>query len=306
MTRQVDVGVIIATYRRPDMLRHLLKSLDAMTLDEPYDVVIIDNDPNASARQVALEFADTNPRVRYAVEPRPGIAAARNAGLRLAASSRYVAFVDDDEWVDADWLECLLQVMRATDSVAVSGPVRFHFENEPRRWITSGGFHVSPSLPEGAPMDFAATNNLLVDMTAAKSLRVTEFDNRFGITGGSDIMFTNSLYRAGGKIVWTNSAVVHERVPAERTTLRWVLRRARREGNTLARVEMAAGGTKGSRSAVRLTLLGLARCCLGAVRMLGAMLSGGRMSFGKGMRTFWRGVGIISSVLGRHVQEYAR
>ena len=87
-------------------LEHLEQSVRALSeLDHPdFEVVVVDNrripDPASWAPLLAL------PRVRVVAEPKPGISAARNRGVR-EARGEIVAFTDDDVRVDPQWLQAL-------------------------------------------------------------------------------------------------------------------------------------------------------------------------------------------------------
>jgi GT2 family glycosyltransferase len=82
-------------------------------------VVVVDNAPTGHAtRDVVALF----PGVRYIVEPRPGLSAARNAGL-AAATGEVLAFTDDDVVVHPAWVGRLQQAFDGSDALAVTGLV---------------------------------------------------------------------------------------------------------------------------------------------------------------------------------------
>ena len=67
-------------------------------------VIVIDNDPGGSAREIVAGYMDAAPFVvRYLHEPRRGIAFARNAALDAAQESgaKWIAFIDDDDEIAA-------------------------------------------------------------------------------------------------------------------------------------------------------------------------------------------------------------
>ncbi|MWK33874.1 glycosyltransferase [Actinomadura sp. J1-007] len=85
------VAVVVATVGRPRLLDRLLLSLAGQTLP-PADVVVVDRDPGPGTRVVVAERAALLPVRRLALPAgtRPGLSAARNAGLAaldLAATS---------------------------------------------------------------------------------------------------------------------------------------------------------------------------------------------------------------------------
>jgi GT2 family glycosyltransferase len=97
------ISVVICTRDRTEQIK---KCLDRVARqDYPrYEVVVVDNAPKSDAlRQVIEGQAGGRAPFRYCVEPRPGLSWARNAGI-AAAKSDIIAFLDDDDEPDADWL----------------------------------------------------------------------------------------------------------------------------------------------------------------------------------------------------------
>jgi GT2 family glycosyltransferase len=100
------VSVVLCTRDRAESLRAALGSVLAAAADDT-DIVVVDNAPRTEAtRTVVAELAD--PRVRYLLEPRPGLSIARNTGAQ-AATGAAIAFTDDDVVVDRHWLTGLLR-----------------------------------------------------------------------------------------------------------------------------------------------------------------------------------------------------
>jgi succinoglycan biosynthesis protein ExoM len=292
-------GVVIAvlTYRRPDDLAAALPLLleQAATVDPPAAVLVVDNDPAGGARTTAERF----PGVRYAHEPTPGIAAGRNRALDEATGDLLV-FIDDDERPSARWLASLVATWEATRPTGVVGPVTSEFAAEPDPWIVAGGFFDRRRPATGTEVQVAATNNLLLDLAAVRALGL-RFDERFGLTGGSDTLFTRQLVRRGGRLVWCAEAGVVDVVPVERLTRRWVLRRAFRSGNGASVVELEVAADGRERLAVRARHVGqgLARIGGGVLKMA----AGRRAS---GARNVARGAGLVSGSLGHVFTEYGR
>ena len=241
-----DCSVVIAvlTYKRPERLRTLLPLLmqqAAGAAPVPASVLVVDNDPEMTARSVVQSLATD--AVKYVSEPEPGIAAARSRALLEAQGARVLVFIDDDESPCANWLGSLLDTYHQTGAAAVVGPVVSEFEVKPEEWITSGGFFRRRRVPTGTEMTVAYTGNLLLDLEEVARLGV-DFHPRFGLTGGEDTLFTRQIVQRGGRIVYCDEAVVTDFVPRDRSTRKWVLQRAFRSGNTWSQVslELAGGG----------------------------------------------------------------
>lgn len=311
-------GIVIAvlTYRRPEDIAVALPRLAAQAgadasggAGAAATVLVIDNDPAASAREVVEQLAGTLPAgmVRYVHEPKPGIAAARNRALAEAGSGGLLVFIDDDETPSERWLAQLVELQRSSGAAAVVGPVISEYEHEPEPWIEAGRFFRRRRLPTGARLDVAATNNLLLDLRQVRELQLS-FDERFGLSGGSDTLFTRQLVQRGGTMLWCDEAVVVDRVPASRLTRGWVLRRALRSGNSATRVSLELRGNAAARLTARGSALasGGLRLLGGSARLAAGFATGSEAQKAMGLRTAARGLGMASGAFGYVYSEYRR
>lgn len=307
------VCVAVLTYRRLADLRAVVPAVVDQIGDveagdgRPYElsVLVVDNDPEGSALDVARELDDA--RVRVVHEPEPGISAARNRALDECSMHDAIVFIDDDERPRPGWLRALLGLWAETGADAVVGPVVSELPTGADRWVTEGALFVRQQHPTGTRVAVAATNNILLDLRTVRRLGL-RFDHRFGITGGSDTMFTRQLHRAGGVMVWCAEAVVTDVVPPSRATKQWTWRRALRLGNTWSQVELALEDRALARVVKRaeLVLSGAIRIGTGVARLtLGAVVRSTRYQ-ARGARTLARGIGFASGALGYRYAEYRR
>jgi glycosyltransferase involved in cell wall biosynthesis len=100
-------AVIVCTVGRLDVLERTLDSLAKMRCND-WHIVVVDNRPGVGETKALVEQFAAQVRIRYVVEPRPGLGIARNAGVASASEADYVAFTDDDVVLDEDWLAWLL------------------------------------------------------------------------------------------------------------------------------------------------------------------------------------------------------
>jgi GT2 family glycosyltransferase len=97
------ISVVICTRDRPEQIKKCLNRLARQSYPR-YEVVVVDNAPTSDAlRKVVESQTGGGAPFRYSVEPRPGLSWARNAGI-AAAKSDIIAFLDDDDEPDEDWL----------------------------------------------------------------------------------------------------------------------------------------------------------------------------------------------------------
>ena len=309
-----SVVVAVLTYRRPDDLAAVLPLLDAEAARAAgrasrVEVLVVDNDPDAGARDQVAALAARLPaqRVRYVHEPRAGIAAARNRALDEAGDHDVLVFVDDDERPSEGWLGLLLATHAEHGGCGVVGPVVSDFEVRLDDWVVMGGFFDRRRLPTGTTTDVAATNNLLLDVAAVRRGGV-RFDERLGLSGGSDTLFTRRLVAAEGPLVWCDEAVVTDVVPAARVTRSWVLRRQFRSGNSWSRTSLMLAGSPAARLALRLryTVLGGVRIVGGLVRSGRGVVRGDLVDRAGGRKTAARGLGMLLGAWGYGYVEYRR
>lgn len=92
------ISVIVPTYNGASYLAEALASVRAQTY-RPLELVVVDDSSNDASPEIAASF---RPAVRLA-QAHQGAAAARNAGL-AAAAGKLIAFLDQDDWWEADKL----------------------------------------------------------------------------------------------------------------------------------------------------------------------------------------------------------
>lgn len=300
------VAVCVITFQRPRALRRLLGELRRLEFAEPAPylrLVVVDNDPAESARSICEVAASELPwPLDYLVEPQPGIAPARNTAIRAALEdAAWIAFIDDDETPTPRWLAEALATQRACRADVVAGPAMARYETPVASWISRGRFFDRPRRPTGSSIRWAATCNVLIRAAILRESGL-RFDERFALTGGSDTHFFRRLSRRGYKLVWADEAVVHEHIPASRATVRWLVQRAFRTGNSMGRIDRDLDG---GRAIPVIAGKGAAWLLVGGVVAVVGLL-GGRATALRGIRYLAYGVGLLASLAGLRFQEYKR
>lgn len=307
-----ELIVAIPTFHRPERLTNALTAVQEQIDDENgrpdapmrSSILVIDNDPAGSAGPVASEHG-----VKYVVEPRPGIAAVRNRALAecAGAGADALLFLDDDETPESGWLRAMIEMYTTTRPTAVAGRVVTRKSGAMEPWDSHGNAFARPTRTHGQLMTEAATNNLLLDLDGVRRLGLS-FDERFGLTGGSDSMFTLQLTRRGGTIRWAEDAVVVEQEDPERHTRSWLLMRVFRFGNTSARVRITLAPTAAGRFVERVLAFGQggARVVGGSVRWAFGVVSRSLPHQTHGLRIASRGLGMMAGAVGYAHDEYGR
>jgi GT2 family glycosyltransferase len=125
---QPDISVVIPTFKRPEMLREALESLYAQSYEGTAEVLVVNDNPR---EDLSPEIGRRFPEITL-IQPgeKLGMTRARNRAI-ARARGRYVAFLDDDDLWEPDYLKVQLSACRQdSKTFAVSGLVV---------WETSSG-----------------------------------------------------------------------------------------------------------------------------------------------------------------------
>jgi GT2 family glycosyltransferase len=104
------IGVLIATYRRPDDLLRCLSALKKQSL-QPNDILVVVRDNDSDTMSTLSGYYLDGLPARVITIDRPGSVAARNAGLDVCLTD-IVAIIDDDTSPHADWLSRVMENFR--------------------------------------------------------------------------------------------------------------------------------------------------------------------------------------------------
>lgn len=224
----------LCTYQRPSMLTEALDSVAQLRLpsDINLKLLVCDNDAEASAREVVDSF---RPKlsfpIEYLVEGNRGIVFARNRILdeALQVSATYVAFFDDDETIEPDWLVALLQCMEEFNADVVNGKVVFLWPEEVNLHVRLRNMLQRMHFPQtGEQQHGSGTGNVLFKTDWIREGH--RFHPELNLRGGSDQLFFQQLNDKGARIVWCNEALAYEKVPLSRANREWLLKRRYRYG----------------------------------------------------------------------------
>jgi glycosyltransferase involved in cell wall biosynthesis len=250
------ITVCICTFQRRVLLRRLLNDLRRQQTAGcfTFSIVVCDNDAGESARPIveAVAAQARELSIVYCAEPRQNIALARNRAVEHA-TGQFIAFIDDDEFPEPDWLGQMLATCERSGVAGVLGPVRPYFDSEPPRWIVTGGFCERPEHPTGTSMHWSKcrTGNLLFRRALLRGIR-EPFRPQFG-TGGEDVDFFRRMDLRGAQFIWCNEGITYEFVPPARLTRKYMLNRALLRGrNNLKLGHARAAGLLKSAVAVPL------------------------------------------------------
>ncbi len=212
------ISICICTYKRPSLVSHLIHSLNGQRTDGlfSFSAVVVDNDALESGRE-AVDAARRAAQldVDYYVEPERNISLARNRSVENARGNM-IAFIDDDEFPETDWLFNHFRVLKESKASGVLGPVRPHFDGQAPAWLIKSGLVERREFATGQRLTnerFTRTGNVLLWRSLFAG-RKDWFDPSFGKTGGGDAIFFKRMMEKGHVFIWCNEAVVYRDRPA--------------------------------------------------------------------------------------------
>jgi glycosyltransferase involved in cell wall biosynthesis len=99
------ISVIVPVHNTEKYLRYCLDSIISQTY-ENLEIIIIDDGSSDNSGKIADEYAKQDKRIQVIHQKSRGVSFARNVGIKKA-TGEYVAFVDSDDYVAADFIEKL-------------------------------------------------------------------------------------------------------------------------------------------------------------------------------------------------------
>ncbi len=239
------VAVCVCTRNRPKMLRACLDSLITQVPPQGWTVtlIVVENSHRPYCSDIVAEVKKSAPYpIEYVNETELGIPFARNAAIEAsrALGAEWIAFIDDDEVAEQDWLVRMCHRAGHFGVDVVQGPSRQEYPAETPDWFPRRPLAVREN---GETLRTASTNNVMFHHSLLEEPGLgLRFDTRFRFTGGSDSDFFNRATQRGARIVWEQSAVVSESVPPSRLRLSWQLKRAFRVATNATEGELQRRG----------------------------------------------------------------
>jgi glycosyltransferase involved in cell wall biosynthesis len=252
---------------------------------------IVDNGSTDETSRFLTTLAGADPRVGFAIEPRRGLYFAR-AVLIDQVHTEYLIFMDDDALPQGRLFERLLRALEASpDAGAIGCAVDPLWEAQRPAWlddrlleelcvhpnVVSGDCRF-PRFPPGICL--AVRVNACLRLYAAPERRANYVLGRHGtsyaaaryeLIGGEDTDLCEIYCRNGFRVFWLPDARVFHRVPADRMTADWLLRKFEGDGRTRIRLLRLGGVTPFGRHGLKmLAALPLAFGLAAILRIAGA------------------------------------
>lgn len=230
---EVGISVVICCHnsasRLPETLSHLSRQQIPAALR--WEIIVVDNastDATAEAASRSWARLSTAIPLRLVREETIGLSHARICGLR-AARFELIAFVDDDNWLAADFLATAFSIMAEQQDVGACGGLgRPHLEAAKPDWFdhVQSGFAVGPQCVASGEIDKARGYLFGAGLCVRRSLVLCLIDNGFafenaGRTGrqlgaGDDAELCLAISLAGWRLWYDTRLAFRHYIPDHR------------------------------------------------------------------------------------------
>ena len=206
------VSAVITTFRRPKTLSRAISSVVAQS-SLPIELLVIDNaDDRETELVVSAASVSSRVPIKYIVEKKRGVSAARNRGIK-EVNGDYIAFLDDDDVWLPNHLADFHKILPEMDNVVLLAGMRGRF-SEPETLILpdslklfeeylqqgDGDFLVRKMEPLRRPFFTPSMSESVIDIRKARAVLFDE-----DLIGREDIYFVWQLGEVG-------NIVLHQRL----------------------------------------------------------------------------------------------
>lgn len=103
------ISVIIPVYNAQEGLGQCIDSLLDQTFSD-YEIIILNDGSTDNSLEVIQNYASKNDSIRVIDKENEGVAKTRNRGIVLA-KGEYIVFIDNDDFIAPDYLECFYEAI---------------------------------------------------------------------------------------------------------------------------------------------------------------------------------------------------
>jgi GT2 family glycosyltransferase len=138
------ISVVVVTWNRRDLLHACLQSLTRQNLNQPFDVVVVDNGSDDGSPEMVLKEYTKSTSFRLHLIRNPqnrGFCEANNQGF-AASNTEFVALLNNDAVAEPDWLDKLSAAFDGPPDIGMSASKILVYE-DPRR-IDKAGHLIYP------------------------------------------------------------------------------------------------------------------------------------------------------------------
>jgi glycosyltransferase involved in cell wall biosynthesis len=242
------ISIIICCHnsavRLPETLRHLFAQ--DVKLDIDWEILVINNGSTDKTANVArAEYAASKSKIPFKIieEKQVGLNYARIAGLQHS-TYEYMIWVDDDNWLQPDYINLAYQVMKENPNIGILGGIGIPvLEVEAPPWFEKyrlayatgkqaqqTGEILNYGFLYGAGAVIRKSAWYYIIKHGFKSVLTDRKGN--ALSGGGDVELGNALRLAGYKLWYDEKLIFNHFIPKERLTWEYILKSTKGTGES--------------------------------------------------------------------------
>lgn len=113
------ISIIIPVFNAEKWLDNCIKSVVNQTI-KSIEIILVDDGSTDKSGEICERWANHDARVKVFHQNNHGVSSARNLGLSYC-TSKYISFIDSDDWVASDYIESLLSTATPNADMITSG-----------------------------------------------------------------------------------------------------------------------------------------------------------------------------------------
>ena len=122
------ISIIIPIYNAEKYLNKCLQSIISQTYRN-FEIILIDDGSTDCSYKICQEFAKKDKRIFIFAQTNSGASSARNRGIEMA-KGKWITFVDADDYVEKNYLECLCENITDEKALIIQGLKQVNSEGE--------------------------------------------------------------------------------------------------------------------------------------------------------------------------------
>ncbi len=239
MNENDGVSIVICCYNSSLRITATLEHLQRITTkDIPWEIILVDNRSDDNTKEKALSTWNINPvtRLKVVTENNRGLINARIKGVQCAAYE-IISFIDDDNWIETQWVDKVFSIMQKDKSLAACGGYSEGvFEKSPPEWFSDFSFYYAVGKQQNANGYVIPEKGYLwgAGLTIRKKAWNNLFENGFNnllkgrtgksLTAGEDSEICFAFILQGWNLWYDNSLKLKHFIPLSRLNSQYLMK----------------------------------------------------------------------------------
>lgn len=132
----LTISIIVPIYNVEKYLKQCLNSLVNQTFKD-YEVICVNDGSLDDSQSIIDEFTKKYGHFKCIKKKNGGLSDARNAGLPYA-KGEYISFIDSDDYVEPDFLECMVEKAKETKALLTVCDIDVFYEADKPNYTLKG------------------------------------------------------------------------------------------------------------------------------------------------------------------------